>query len=212
MPDKTLSHHRIAIPELKILLVLGVVILGLALPVSYWPGHICLISLCFIMQSLQDVSLSYLLRRLALFLPVVFLFSLSIPFTENFERGWDISLLILLRSLLAFMAMLWLIHSMSFEELLVSLRNLYFPPLLLMIIAFMFRYCFILWEELERMRTSRRSRTFQKPGLIQNWIQSAQLIGMLLIRSLKRSERIHQAMCSRGWNGEIRFLDKSGRS
>ena len=33
------------------------------------------------------------------------------------------------------------------------------------------------------------------------------MIGMLLIRSLNRAERIHGAMCSRGWDGEVRWLD-----
>jgi cobalt ECF transporter T component CbiQ len=208
MAEKTLSIKYYA-SEFKIILVMFLIFTGLLLPVNFWPAHACLIAFIFIGQSLIKIPLSYLFRRLLLFLPLIMIFSVSIPLTQGFQKGWDIAFLILLRSTVAFMAMLWLIHSMTFDEILTSLQKLRFPPLLLIIISFMFRYCFILWEEMESMRTARRTRTFHKPGMIENWTQSAQLIGMLLIRSLKRSERIHQAMCSRGWNGKIHFLDKT---
>lgn len=185
------------------------ILVGLILPVNWWPAHICLISFLFIGQTISGISLLYLGRRLLLFIPVISLFAIAIPLTHGFQTGWDIAFLIFLRSILAFMAMLWLIHLMTFDEILLSLRKLHVPVLLLAIISFMFRYCFILWEELDNMRTARRSRMFHRPGLITRWVQSAQLIGMLLIRSLKRSERVHQAMCARGWNGEIHFLKKS---
>jgi len=33
------------------------------------------------------------------------------------------------------------------------------------------------------------------------------MLGMLLLRSLERAERVHSAMLARGWDGNFRSLD-----
>jgi len=59
------------------------------------------------------------------------------------------------------------------------------------------------FDELVRMRTAQRARTVARPSHWQSWRDGASLLGMLLIRSLNRAERIHGAMCSRGWTGQL---------
>jgi cobalt/nickel transport system permease protein len=56
------------------------------------------------------------------------------------------------------------------------------------------------------MTQARRSRTFRRSGLL-DWIMGTGLIGMLLVRSFERGERVHSAMLARGWDGTIRSLD-----
>ncbi len=72
----------------------------------------------------------------------------------------------------------------------------------------MYRFVFVLWDELDTMRTARSARTFAKRGALFRWRNSAQMIGMLLIRALGRSERVYGAMCARGWDGTLRTLDE----
>ena len=74
----------------------------------------------FVGHTLAHVPLKYLLRRLALFLPVVIMISLSIPISQGFQAGWEKMAAILFRSTLAFVAILWLISVMPFEQLLVT--------------------------------------------------------------------------------------------
>ena len=105
------------------------------------------------------------------------------------------------------MGVLWLVNVTPFDRLLVALRKLGLPQMLAAILAFMYRYIFVVFDELERMREGRRARTFSKQGLLAAWKTNAQLIGMLLIRSMNRAERVHGAMCARGFDGEIRTLD-----
>ena len=63
------------------------------------------------------------------------------------------------------------------------------------------------FDELARMRTAQRARTFKRPPGWLDWKGAVQLVGTLLIRALVRAERIHGAMCSRGWTGKMRSLD-----
>jgi cobalt/nickel transport system permease protein len=71
----------------------------------------------------------------------------------------------------------------------------------------MYRYIFVLWDELDKMRVARRARSFGQTGLWFRWKTSAQLIGMLMIRAMSRAERVHGAMCARGWDGRVRTLE-----
>jgi cobalt/nickel transport system permease protein len=62
----------------------------------------------------------------------------------------------------------------------------------------MYRYLFVLVEEMERMRRARRSRTFTA-GRGTVWRGSAQVAGQLFVRTSERAERVYLAMCARGW-------------
>jgi cobalt/nickel transport system permease protein len=141
-----------------------------------------------------------------IFLPPVLLVALSFPMSQGFQTGWSVSAAIVIRSTLALMAGIWMVHVLPFEEMLSALKRWKVPMVLIATLAFAYRYVFVLWEELDKMRTARRARTFGSPGLWSRWKTSVQLLGMLLLRALTRAERVHGAMCARGWDGEVRSL------
>ncbi len=97
---------------------------------------------------------------------------------------------------------------MPFDQLLATLRRLRLPSVFLAILALMYRFLFVLWDELDRMRTARQVRLFRKPSLWEQWQQGAQMLGRLLIRALDRADRVHGAMMARGWQGETRWLEQ----
>ena len=80
------------------------------------------------------------------------------------------------------------------------------PPVLVATLQFMERYRHVLVEELDRMATARRARTFGRRGML-SWSLLGGLIGMLFLRTFERAERVHDAMIARGWDGTIRSLD-----
>ena len=198
--------HRLP-PRVKLFLTLAVVMAGVSLPPAHWPVQGALACVVFMGHTLARIPLAYLGKRLAWFLPMVFLLSISLPAAQGFRSGWDIMTAIMFRSLLAFLALVWLVNVMPFDQLLVTLRRLWVPEILIAMLAFMYRYVFVLWDELDKMRIARRSRSFGAGSLWMRWKTSAQLIGMLLIRAMERAERVHGAMCARGWDGRVRFLD-----
>ena len=62
----------------------------------------------------------------------------------------------------------------------------------------------MLADEAVKIVKARSMRSFGKKGKdIKSFIN---ITGALLIRSIERSERIHQAICSRGFDGRIRML------
>ena len=199
--------RRRLVSTFKLLVALAVVGLGVCLKQASWPLIAALGVVAFAGLSVSGVPLSLLARRLGLFLLVVVGIALSFPLSQGFSAGWDIAFLIVLRATLSLLVGIWLLSVMPLEELLATLRWLRVPQVLVTILAFMHRYVFVLWEELDTMRAARRARTFGAAGWWSRSKLAAQLIGMLIIRSLDRADHVHRAMLARGWDGNWRRLE-----
>jgi len=204
--SKSICHRLPA--RLKIVLTLAVVVTGISIPVELWPIQGVLACLVFAGHSLANIPMMYLFRRLAIFLPMLLLLSISLPATQGFSAGWEIMFAIQFRSTLAFISLLWLVNVMPFDQLLNTLRKLRVPDVFVATLSFMYRYIFVLWNELDKMRTARKARTFGSSSLRFRWKISSEMIGMLLIRAMERAERVHGAMCARGWDGQVRSLEE----
>lgn len=198
--------HRLP-PVAKIFLAVSIIVAGAAIPIEFWPAYGVLGCVVFAGHSIARVPMGYLIKRLLIFFPFILSMAISLPLSQGFERGWDLMLTILFRGLLAFLVSLWLVNVMPFEQLLVTLRRLKVPAVIVAILAFMYRYVFVIWDELDRMRLAWKTRSFGEGSLLFRWKTLARMLGMLLIRSLGRAERIHGAMRSRGWDGQVRWLD-----
>src|SRR5205085_10364285 len=117
-----------------------------------------------------------------------------------------VALTIVAKNSLAFLATLVLVNVTPFRTLLVALRRLGVPRALVATLQFMYRYLFVLTDELDRMAQARRSRTFRRSGRL-DWGLLTGLIGILFVRAFERGDRVHAAMLARGWDGTIRSLD-----
>ena len=99
-----------------------------------------------------------------------------------------------------------LIVTTPFPAILTALARLRLPSTLVSILAFMYRYLFVLLDELARMRRAKLSRTFQS-----HWrtelVLVAQLAGLLFVRAFERAERVYAAKHARGWNGRSHSRD-----
>ena len=105
---------------------------------------------------------------------------------------------ILVKSNLCLLTMVILSNTTPFAGILDVLRSLRVPPLLVTVLALMYRYVFVLIDQSERMTRARRSRTFvRRRG--ERWKTAAGIVGQLFIRSTERAERIYSAMTARGW-------------
>ena len=105
---------------------------------------------------------------------------------------------ILVKSNICLLAMVLLSNTTPFADVLAVLRTLRFPPLLITVLALMYRYVFLLIDQSERMARARRSRTFSGRRA-RRWKTAAGIVGHLFIRSTERAERIYSAMTARGW-------------
>ena len=124
------------------------------------------------------------------------------PFGIPISGGWISFFSIIIKFILTVSTALLLIAVTSFPGICEGLERLKLPRLFIIQLLFLYRYLFVLLEETLRIVRAREARSFGKRGKeIKTFIR---LISILLLRTLERSERIYQAMLSRGFRGEIR--------
>src|SRR3989304_10576562 len=124
------------------------------------------------------------------------------PFGIPISGGWISFCSIIIKFILTVSTALLLIAVTSFPGICEGLERLRFPRLLVIQLLFLYRYLFVFLEEALKTIRAREARSFGKKGKeIKTFIR---LISILLLRTVERSERIYQAMLSRGFRGEIR--------
>ena len=82
------------------------------------------------------------------------------------------------------------------------MRAFRIPHVFLLILAFLYRYQFLLVDEAERMLRALQSRGYRARSLLHARVIGS-LLGMFLLRSYERSERVYAAMASRGFEGNL---------
>ena len=102
------------------------------------------------------------------------------------------------RAGLCLLAMAIMTNTTRFTDLLQVISDLGTPPLLVTTLALMYRYLFVLGDEMHRMKRARVSRTFVR-NKAQAWKLLANVIAHLFARCADRAQRIHACMCARGW-------------
>jgi cobalt/nickel transport system permease protein len=100
--------------------------------------------------------------------------------------------------------------STRFTDLSNALLQMKAPRLLVAIITLMWRYLFVIVEEVTRMLRARSSRSASTPGKRFHggsiWWRArvtGGMAGSLFLRALERSDRVYTAMLSRGYSGDL---------
>jgi len=89
-----------------------------------------------------------------------------------------------------------------------ALAHLRVPEKIVQLFFFCGRYVELFMNEVRRLRTAMKMRGFRPRTDLHTYRSYAYLVGMLLVRSVDRSERIHQAMRCRGFTGTFpTFVD-----
>ncbi len=103
-----------------------------------------------------------------------------------------------------------LVTTTSFPDLLMGLRSLWVPRFMVATLGLLWRYLFLMAEQAEAMRRARQARippsAFSLRRMAVHARLTGQMAGTLLVRSLERAQRVHWAMVSRGYDGEIKAL------
>ena len=120
---------------------------------------------------------------------------------------------IMVRSWLSVQGAILLIATTRFPDLIHAFEHLRVPHMLVTVIAFLYRYMFVLTDEVIRLMRARQSRSASmgghKTGGSIAWRArvAGNMIGQLFLRSYERSDRIYNAMLARGYTGHIRTLN-----
>lgn len=88
-----------------------------------------------------------------------------------------------------------------------ALARLHVPEKLVHLLLFTVRYLDVISREYKAMRKAMKARAFVPRNNLHTWRTFGYLVGMLLVRSLERSERIYAAMKCRGYCGKLYLFD-----
>lgn len=164
------------------------------------------------------LPLVHLARKVLIVLPFIFLVAVSIPFVKRdvIEGGYNLGMggisvsrsglwilwNVVIKSSLGVFSIILLYSTTPFPELIKGMERLSVPKVLTVLVSFMYRYSFILVDEIERMKRARDSRSFGR-----KWFRQVKtighMVGTLFLRSFLRGERVYMAMLSRGYNGTM---------
>lgn len=228
------QYHRIKSriheldPRVKVLLTVGFILSNAILPDGSWPAFALAWLVLLLANDQSRLGLGFTLRRSFVVLPFA-LVAVSAIFSPLGEplAFWDLGFItliptnfglirfisILLRSWLSVQMAILMVATTEFPDLLHALEHLRLPRTLTTIIAFLFRYLFVLTNEVFRILRAREARSAGLPGVkgggSLSWRikTTGSMAGQLFLRSYERSDRIYQAMISRGYTGHIRTLN-----
>lgn len=192
-------------PRVKIVSTV-VLVISMAFLTELYPLLICLAFL-LVLVAVSKVPGKHLGKSYLMAFPFIFFTSFTILVTSGPDPGLNM----FLRITNSLIALLLLVSTTPFFDLLKSLRWFRVPSIISSLLLFTYRFIFVLLDELERMRIARKARgfnggrnIFQKDALR----TIAYTAGMVFVRSNTRAGNIYDALKSRGYDGEIRTLNR----
>jgi cobalt/nickel transport system permease protein len=89
-----------------------------------------------------------------------------------------------------------------------SLRTVGVPKLYVLTMEMAYRYIFLLMDLVRELYVAKKARTIRARGMFdeQKWVGGR--MGYTLIRSLDMSEKVHMAMMSRGFSGDVHIMQE----
>jgi cobalt/nickel transport system permease protein len=177
---------------IAVLFVVGVVLVPVAHPLWICAAIGVLVAVVLVARLPPPAFLA----RLALAQPFV----LGVAVLALFQgRGLAVFAALALKSTACVAAAQIFAHTTPFYDLLEALRRARLPSALVLTLALLHRYLFVVIDESRRMRRARAARTWQSSGW-STWKSLASVVAVSFVRSTARAERIAIAMRARGWS------------
>ncbi|MEK6646908.1 MAG: cobalt ECF transporter T component CbiQ [Candidatus Firestonebacteria bacterium] len=196
--------HRLD-PKIKIVIFISFILFVIFTRPDAFVIFVLYASIIIALILLSKIPLLFVLNRSLVVIPFVLFITIFIPFMENGNLLilWNV----FVKAYLSILSMILLISSTKFSELLKALEKLKISKLIIMILSFMYRYIFVIEDELLKMKQAKESRTVNSS----KWLQIkplANMIGVLFVRAYERGENVYFAMSSRGFTGDINTIEK----
>ena len=225
--EKASFLHRLD-PRVKALVTVIYIVSNALLPDGAWLAFVFAWIFLIAANLFSNLGIGYTFKRSIIALPfalvaVTVLFSIpGKPLSSFFFLAWnftitDMGLLrfvsILIRSWLSVQMAILLVATTRFPDLIHALEHLRVPAILTTIIAFLYRYLFVLTDEVFRLLRARESRSAAAPGsrsgggVVWRAKVAGNMAGQLFLRSYERSDRIYNAMVARGYVGHLYTLN-----
>lgn len=114
---------------------------------------------------------------------------------------------LLFRSIGAVSSMYFMSLSTTMNDIFVGLRKMKVPELMLSLMGLIYRYIFVLFDEVTRIRTAQYSR-MGYTSFLDSIICTGKLFASLFIKTYARCDRIYNALLSRGYSDKFVEVNK----
>ncbi len=181
-------------------------------------GPLLALMISLLMIALSRISFKKLIGRLIAVNTFILVLWISLPFSYPGEAVFNIGhlkathegflyvLSITLKANAIVLATIAILGTSEVFSLAHALVHLKVPAKLVYLFFFFYRYISVLHEEYTRLKNAMAIRCFQAGTNIHTYRTYAYLVGMLIVRSYDRSQRIYKAMLCRGFNGNFNII------
>jgi len=214
--------HRLD-PRTKFIVTILFILAVVLTPPDSWLAFGLFFAIITVLLLFSRLPALHVLKRSLVIMPFVVLIAIFIPFFKQGEvagsynvwlwqvnvthSGLQVLVNIIIKSWLSILSLILLTSTTKVPDLLKGLERLRMPSSMVMVLSFMYRYIFVLVDEVLRMKQARDSRNYGGRRLLQLRTIGS-MIGTLFIRSYERGERVYAAMVARGFDGQTRTLSQ----
>lgn len=218
--------HRLD-PRVKVSVTLAFILSNALLPDGAWIAFALSWLFLLYANGLSKLGILFTFKRSFVALPfaliaITVLFSVPGEALASFHFKWDLTITdagllrfvsIVIRSWLSVQMAILLVGTARFPDIVHALEHLRVPSILTTIIAFLYRYLFVLADEVFRLLRARESRSAAVAGsrsggsVLWRAGVAGNMAGQLFLRSYERSDRVYNAMLSRGYAGHLQTMN-----
>ena len=175
----------------------------------------------FTILVLGKIPLKFAFKQILLVSPFILVLALSCPFYDRnpvstafgpfvwqISAGWLRCFSIIGKFIVTMLALIALVSTTRFADLLTALQKLGVPKLLIIQLGFLYRYIFVLIDRAHQILRARAGRKLRNLGFKAELKTASSMLGSLFIRSIDTAEHINIAMQARGFDGNWRTLSK----
>jgi cobalt/nickel transport system permease protein len=219
--------HRLD-PRVKVIVTLVFILSNALLPDGAWTAFGLAWLFLLFANVFSELGGLFTFQRSIIALPfalvaVTVLFSIPGNPVSTFRLlFWDLTITdagllrfvsILIRSWLSVQMAILLVGTTRFPDIVHALEHLRVPSILTTIIAFLYRYLFVLVDEVFRLLRAREARSAAVAGVRAGggvaWRAgvAGNMAGQLFLRSYERSDRVYNAMLARGYTGHLNTIN-----
>lgn len=204
---RTCIHNRH--PLVKLVVTVGYLITVISYDKYEISNLIPFVFYPILLVILSEVPVAPVIKRIMMVEPFIIALGIFNPLFDrqtvmigsiSISAGWLVFLSIFIKSSLTVAAVVLLLATTGMENLAIALRMLHIPRIFVLQLLLTYRYISLLAEEVGRLLRAHELRTPGHKGVVPAaW---GSLAGGLLLRSFDRAQRVYQAMCLRGFDGE----------
>ena len=207
----------------KLIAVIIFTVAAISVPPTSIAIIVCYAAGPFIALSIGRIPIKFVAKQILFVSPFVLVLALTCIFFDSrppvemafgpwrftVAHGWLVCLSILAKFIVTMSALMFLITTTRFGDLLRAFAKLGVPGLLVMQLAFLYRYIFLLIEKAQHILRARKARTLRNLGARTELKTAAAMVGTLFVSSIDTAARVNTAMQVRGFTGKFKTLTQT---